>query len=465
MFRKVHYRLTLLCAGTTIAILLVMSLIYLYVSETGLSQSQFLSFQHAMDNFVHNFKQQNVITHEWLSHMEANNSYWIRITDNGVPLLFNQRKLDQNRLAVEEEALACFSASFSVENTDPSDEDTDYHLEFPFTASTGADYYACVARISQEQQHTEILVLYPLQELNAKIKSQRLHFALIDLAAVFLLSLFSFFFTKKLLAPIEQNRKEQIQFVAAASHELRTPLAVILSSVSAIKKASPEEEENFLSTIDSEGRRMSRLINDMLLLSQADARAFPIRLQPVECDTLLLNSFESFEPMAKEKNISFAISLPQAALPPCLCDAERFRQVIAILLHNAISYTPSGGSISMALSLDTVKKSETLVLSVIDNGIGIPDEEKEKIFQRFYRSDRSRSIKDHFGLGLPIASEIVRSLGGTIHVADTPGGGSTFLVCLPFRFCSKAPMFDNHKGICYNKNTKKALPTDDQPLD
>lgn len=433
MFRKVHYLLTLLCAGTTTAILLVMSFIYLYVSETGLTQSQFLSFQHAMDNFVNNFKQQNVVTHEWLSQMETNNTYFIRITDNGVPLLFNQRKLDQHRLNIEEEALDYFSSSISVENADPSEEDTDYLCEFPFTASTGEDYYACAARINHEKQNTDILVLYPLYELNAKIKSQRIHFALVDLAAILLLSLFSFFFTKKLLAPIERNRKEQIQFVAAASHELRTPLAVILSSVSAIKKASPEEEENFLSTIASEGRRMSRLINDMLLLSQADAHAFPIRLQPVECDTLLLNSFEAFEPMAREKNISFTISLPRTALPPCLCDAERLSQVVSILLHNAISYTPSGGSISAALSLDTVKKSEVLTLSIIDNGIGIPDEEKDKIFQRFYRSDRSRSVKDHFGLGLPIASEIVRSLEGTIRVTDTPGGGSTFIIRLPFR--------------------------------
>ncbi len=433
MFRKVHYLLTLLCAGTTAAILLVMSFIYLYVSETGLKQSQFLSFQHAMDNFVNNFKQQNVVTHEWLSRMETNNSYFIRIMDNGVPLLFNQRKLDQNRLNIEEEALDCFSSSFSVETTDPSMEETDSHLEFSFTASTGENYYACVARIIREKQNTEILVLYPLRDLNAKIKSQRIHFALIDLAAVFLLTLFSFFFTRKLLAPIERNRKEQIQFVAAASHELRTPLAVILSSVSAMKKASPEEKENFLSTIDSEGKRMSRLIDDMLLLSQADAHAFPIRLQPVECDTLLLNSFETFEPMAKEKNISFTVSLPRTALPPCLSDGERLSQVIAILLHNAISYTPSGGSISLTLSSNTSKKPETLTLSIADNGIGIPDEEKDKIFQRFYRSDRSRSVKNHFGLGLPIASEIIRSLDGTIRVVDTPGGGSTFLVRLPFR--------------------------------
>lgn len=431
MFRKAQYLLTLLCAGITAAILLIMSLIYLYVSETGLSQSQFLSFQHAMDNLVSNIRQQNVITYEWLARMEKNNSYLIRITDNGVPLLFNQRNTDVDRQNTEEEALSYFSSSILLKNLS-SVSNTDYHFEFPFTSSSGKDYYACVAQIFHNGQSTEILVLYPIEDLNTKIKMQRLYFALIDLAAVLLLSLFSFFFTKKLLSPIERNRNEQIQFVAAASHELRTPLAVILSCVSAIKKSSPEEEENFLSTITAEGQRMSRLINDMLFLSQADAHAFPVRLQPTECDTLLLNSYEAFEPMARGKNISLTVFLPETPLPPCLCDGERFSQIAAILLHNAISYTPQGGAVSLSLSLDDSKRPEALLLSITDNGIGISDLEKDKIFRRFYRSDRSRSVKDHFGLGLSIASEIIHSLKGTIRVTDTPGGGSTFLVCLPF---------------------------------
>ncbi len=432
MFRKVHHRLTLLCTGITTTILLIMSLIYLYVSESGLTNSQFLSFQHAMDNFIGNLGQQSILTHEWLYRMENSNSYLIHITDNGVPLLFNERNDDKPRQRVTEEALSYFHSSFDADTLSSSGT-TGSHFEFPFTDSCGEDYYACFASIRQGKQNTEILVLCPLQELNAKIRRQRVHFALIDLGAILLLALFSFFFTKKLLAPIEQNRKEQIQFVAAASHELRTPLSVILSCVSAIKKASPEEEENFLSAIHSEGQRMSHLISDMLLLTQTDSHAFPIRLQPTECDTLLLNSYEAFEPIAREKGIAFNVSLPEQSMPPCLCDGERFNQITAILLHNAISYTPNGGTVLLSLSLDTAKRPENLILSVSDNGVGVPDEEKKKIFQRFYRSDQARSIKDHFGLGLSIAKEIIHSLGGSIRVTDTPGGGATFIVRLPYQ--------------------------------
>ena len=450
MFRKVHYRLTLLCGGITTFILLVMSFIYLYVSESGLKQSHFLAFQRDTGNLIANFEQQSVITHTWLAQMEALNSFTISITDNGVPLLFSERMLDEKRKNTELEAMDYYHSNFAV-RTDSAFQS--YHMAYSFTSSGKEDYYASYAYIPRENGETEILILFPLEHLNRQIQTQRIRFILIDLTAMVLLFLFSFFFTKRLLIPVEENRLEQIRFVAAASHELRTPLAVILSCVSAIrgnkqddavtKKASPEEEETFLSAIYSEGQRMSRLIDDMLFLSHADSHSFSVRMEPVEPDTLVLNSYEAFESLAREKHIFFHISLPDFPLPPCLGDSERLQQLTAILLHNAISYTPAKGSITLALSYSSsfaghsktgaavLNHRDFYTIAVIDNGIGIPDEEKAKIFQRFYRSDQSRSTKDHFGLGLCIAEEIVHSLKGTIRVEDTPGGGSTFLAEFP----------------------------------
>lgn len=442
MFRKVHYRLTLLCAGITTFILLLMSLIYLYVSETGLKQSHFLSFQRDSGTLIANFEQQTVVTHTWLSQMESLNSFTISITDNGVPLLFSERVQDEKQKITQQEALAYYHSHYAV-NLSGSNFHS-YHAEYQFTSSYQEDYYASYAYIPYENGETEILILSPLEHLNNQIRTQRIRFAFIDLTAVVLLFLFSYFFTRKLLIPVEENRLEQIRFVAAASHELRTPLAVILSCAGAIrgrngKKALPEEEETFLNTIYSEGQRMKHLIDDMLFLSHADAHSFSINLKPIEPDTLLLNSYEAFETLAAEKNIFFHITLPETALPPCLGDSERLQQLIAILLHNAISYTPEDGSILLSLTYNKEQKtgamalnrSDSYTIAVIDNGIGIPDEEKSKIFHRFYRSDKSRSTKEHFGLGLCIAEEIVHSLKGSIHVEDTPGGGSTFLVQMP----------------------------------
>lgn len=111
---------------------------------------------------------------------------------------------------------------------------------------------------------------------------------------------------------------------------------------------------------------------------------------------------------------------------PCLCDKERIEQVLSILLDNAISYTPSEGRIS--LSLETT--SDKYLLQVSDNGIGIPDTEKEAVFDRFYRCDKSHKDKSHFGLGLCIAQEIIYMHKGKLRVEDTPGGGATFVVVL-----------------------------------
>lgn len=445
MFRKVHYRLTLLCAGITTFILLVMSFIYLYVSETGLKQSHFFSFQRDAGTLIANFEQQAVITHTWLSQMESLNAFTISVTDNGVPLLFSERERDEKRRNTEQEALDYYRSHFAVLLMDSDSRSRSHHTEFSFTSSFQEDYYASYACIPSENGETELLILSPVEPLNTQIRTQRIRFACIDLTAMLFLFLFSFFFTRKILIPVEENRLEQIRFVAAASHELRTPLAVILSCAGAIrghnkKKALSKEEETFLNTIYSEGQRMKRLIDDMLFLSRADSHSFLVHQEPIEPDTLLLNSYEAFETLAAEKNITLRISLPESALPPCLGDGERLQQLIAILLHNAVSYTPEGGTVRLSLTCSkgqktgnmTLNRGDSYTIAVTDNGIGIPEEEKSRIFHRFYRSEQSRSTKEHFGLGLCIAEEIVHSLKGSIRVEDTPGGGSTFLVQLPF---------------------------------
>ena len=214
--------------------------------------------------------------------------------------------------------------------------------------------------------------------------------------------------------------------MAAASHELRTPLSVILSAAECCRDATPERQEGFIRTIYQEGLRVSSLVTDMLTLSQSDSHRFPVRKEPTELDTLLMNSYEAFEPLAREKSLQLSLTLPDGALPLCDVDPERISQVIAILLHNAISYTPDQGRIELSLA----RHKERFAVSVQDNGIGISDADKKRIFDRFYRVEKSRSRKDHFGLGLSIAYEIIKAHGGSIQVTDAEGGGSCFTVVL-----------------------------------
>lgn len=450
MFKKVHLRLTILCGSITAVILLAMSFGYLYISEQSLKNSTFASFQNSMSTLLAGMEHQNVITHEWLTKMEGNGRYLIHITDNGIPFLYNERETEEQKQLFEDVWRIYENSPGPLEGSEYSDTS---HMEFFYTpprrqktgSSTDSEgsvltslrgfsflhktksYCACTAVSERNGGTLQIIILSPLDTLQAQIDRQRFLFLLLDVAAIVLLSFFSWHFTRRILKPLKENQERQARFVASASHELRTPLAVILSCASASEKAAGEERIRFLEAIHSEGMRMSRLIDDMLLLSTAASGSWSIEQTPVELDTLVLNLFEAFEPVAAKKNITLSVSLPEASLPAVSCDRERITQVLAILLHNAVSYTPMGGRVRLLLTCN----GKGTQISVEDNGPGIPDAEKEQIFERFYRAEKSRTEKGHFGLGLCIACEIVHAHHGKISVSDTPGGGSTFTVSLP----------------------------------
>lgn len=436
MYKKVHIRLTLLCAGITTVIMIVMSLCYLYVSEKGLYRNQFQSFKNDINTITTNLEQQSVISMEWLSKMEAQGNYLFFVLDNGVPFLYNQLNdtdSSSSRELLLEECQAAYDAMFATTpSVQTSSSYLSYHFEYEFTSrSQNSRYFASVIYMGKSSSALEIIVLSALDSLERQIMEQRIRFILIDIAAILLLTVFSWIFTGILLKPIIENQQKQVQFVASASHELRTPLAVILSAAECCKTAPAEKREGFLKIIRQEGQRISALINDMLTLSQSDNQRFCVQLKPTELDTLLMNSYETFEPLARDKAITLSILLPEDALPLCPADPERISQVLAILLHNAVSYTPMHGHITLSLSHKQTREKERFYLSVQDDGIGISNEDKKKVFDRFYRAEKSRSAKGHFGLGLSIAYEIVKAHGGNITVTDTPGGGSTFTIVLP----------------------------------
>ena len=215
MFKKVHLRLTLLCAGITAVIMIIMSLCYLYVSERGLYQNQFQAFQNDINTISTNLEQQTVISMEWLSKMEAQGNYRFFVLDNGVPFLYNQlndpeetRKND--RLLLESRdalnALPDVAASVNVGINGPLT-----HFEYEFTSpSTETEYFCSVIRMGTGNSLLEIVVLFSLQRLEQQIREQRIRFLLIDLAAVLLLGIFAWFFTGILLKPIAENQQKQI---------------------------------------------------------------------------------------------------------------------------------------------------------------------------------------------------------------------------------------------------------------
>ena len=307
MFQKAHFYFTLLYAGSTIAIVIVVSLFYLHVSETNLYESRFRAFQNDASMVSASIEASSSISLQWLKRIETQNEYMIFVIDNNVPFLYN-RLAGNNDLLGQSILTECLDAYHSMTETAPSadsplrsggsDFSGIWHSEFSFHSSTsGEDYHASLIDIENGHTLSQIVILSPLNTLQAQILRQRLLFLGIDLAAAFVLCAFSWFFTGRLLAPLRENQKAQLQFIASASHELRTPLSVILASSACCENASIQEQKSFFQTIRKEGRRMNGLIDDMLTLAHSGSGRFQIERKPAQLDTLCLNAYEAFEPL------------------------------------------------------------------------------------------------------------------------------------------------------------------------
>lgn len=226
--------------------------------------------------------------------------------------------------------------------------------------------------------------------------------------------------------PTEAAMQSQKDFIAAVSHECKAPLAAILSSAEMIAAVpdTPDAVKNHTHVIDLEVSRMSRLIGDLLLLSSIDAGNWSFHREEINIDTLLIDLYTKYEQICRKKNILLQLNIPDECYPPFYSDADRLNQIISIFLDNAVSYSPPESEISLNASVEKNK----LVITIIDHGIGISDKDKPFIFDRFYRCDKSRTQREHFGLGLSIANELVNKLDGKIQLFDTAGGGCTFKI-------------------------------------
>lgn len=452
LFRTVHRRLTLLCACITASILCLFSCLYLFLAERTLQENQWSGFRQDMMNFSRSLEQQAVITYAYLSGLEQNSSYQIYLWDHGIPFRFN----DLSHHSLTPQALdlllsqlppaeASDTASDDLAGPSPSPEEENKQLSagekctlfssgenwvlLKLQTEADGDYQVYLTRLtigqpSGIQQLTDnrqpcvtLLVASSLQGIQEKLWQQRLRFLLLDLAGILILTLFAGFFTRRMLRPLRESHDRQIRFIADASHELRTPLAVIRACL----HAKPPAYEQ---TIDQECARMGRLIEDLLTLSRLDQGAQLLKWQDIDLDTLLLTVYEQIELLSSQKGLRLELKLPQEALPHVRGDLGRLEQLLNILLQNALSYTPAGGTIIIEARVSPGIPS-TVHIQVIDNGPGISDQDKAHIFERFYRADRSHTDRSHFGLGLCIAQEIAQAHGTALTVADTEGGGAT----------------------------------------
>ncbi len=230
------------------------------------------------------------------------------------------------------------------------------------------------------------------------------------------------------LTQIRRLETVRRDFISNISHELRTPLAALKALVDTLRDGAledPPAAERFLNRMETEVDALTQMVQELLELSRIESGRAPLHLEPVQASDVVLPPVEHLRPQAERAGLTLIVALPPD-LPPLQADAERIRQVVTNLVHNAVKFTPPGGQVTVSAE----QAGAEVVIKVNDTGVGIPADDLPRIFERFYKADRARS-GGGTGLGLAIARHIVQAHGGRIWVESVEGQGSTFYFSLP----------------------------------
>jgi two-component system phosphate regulon sensor histidine kinase PhoR len=225
--------------------------------------------------------------------------------------------------------------------------------------------------------------------------------------------------------------KTRSDFVATASHELRTPLAAVYGAVRTLRRDDVELSEadrnQFLEMIESEATRLAKIVDQILLAGQLDANAVELNVTECDLEQVAAGVIESAA-VHVPRSISLGLSIDGAA--PIRCDENKLRQVLVNLVDNAVKYSPQGGRVELRVR----SVNGSCQIEVADEGLGIPPDEHERIFEKFYRLDPQQTQGvGGSGLGLYICRELVERMNGRLNVESEPGKGSRFTVELPLR--------------------------------
>ena len=290
----------------------------------------------------------------------------------------------------------------------------------PVVAARGAPPYVAVAiadEIELEDRYTSLIV----------------QFAVAALVAVILGTIGGWLVARQSTVPVERAIEHMRRFMADAAHELRTPLTVVRSraEVALQRSRSADEYAEALRGIERETQRLGGIVEDLLMLARADAGQRPLVRQRVFLDDVTLDAAEAARVIAERKSVRLEVdSFEEAAVDG---DPALLRQLVLILLDNAVKYTEPGGRVRVSVGASNGRAT----LRVSDTGIGISPEQLEHVFERFYRGDPSRTrgtgtaLSEGAGLGLSIAQWIAAEHGATIEIASQPGHGTTVTVGIP----------------------------------
>ena len=264
---------------------------------------------------------------------------------------------------------------------------------------------------------------------------QKSTYAMVVLGVVALVfaTVFGHILSGRAMVPLKEAYEKQRQFAADASHELRTPLAVVMASADLLEN-DPSITSPFLKQViedvRDEVKKMTKLVSDLLLVARSDNKALKLKPTRFDAADLLGQTARVMQPLAEKKHITIhACDMEKHELQ---ADEQKIKQLMLILVDNAVKYTPDGGNVTVGFENAAPGRVRFYVQ---DTGIGISAEDQQRIFDRFYRVDKARSREmGGNGLGLSIAQEIVNLHQGTIQVKSKPGEGTRFIVELRAKY-------------------------------
>ena len=427
MIKKLQKRLTLLFICSVMSIFTVVFCLFIHESIQSKKENEMYFFTRMITYLVFQLENTDDAAGDLtLTGQTYDFTLLLKNNQNAfIPVNTNHSNTDTNTLITLFEQELNKTSTDLLDNTHSSQSGI-----FSFSTPDKHSYYGIQA--TAITKNMDILDFYAIKESTSSFTflKEHLPFYLIVWLLVFIAILFlARFLINKAIKPTKQTLQSQKEFIASASHELKAPLAVILASAECIGNDTTLslESKQHTEVIDSECLRMSKLVQDLLLLSSVDANTWTLNKTNIDVDTLLINTYEKYEPICRQKGIQFKLNTSDELFPVLNADIDRLNQILSIFIDNAINYSLPKSEVS----LDATVLKNTLVFSIKDHGTGIADKDKPFIFDRFFCADKSRTQKEHYGLGLCIAKELVEMHKGKIELSDTLGGGCTFKISLP----------------------------------
>ena len=282
-----------------------------------------------------------------------------------------------------------------------------------FTGTTGTPYIAAVVadRLELEDEYTSLIET----------------FAAAALAALLLVAGGGYLLIRKSTAPVERSMNQMRRFMADAAHELRTPITILRTRAEVALEQDREaaRDAGTLRAVEREAARLGEIVRNLLTLARADAGERPIAREPLYLDDAASQAVEAVRTLAEQKRVQVEVgAFDEARITG---DPALVRQLLVIVLDNAVKFTPAGGHVR----LDVTTQDGRATVVVVDTGVGIPAEQLPHVFERFYRGDPARREADGTGLGLAIARWIADAHDARIEIGSTPGTGTRVTVSFP----------------------------------